>query len=505
MKRFAFLYINRAIFPFALIALFVCAGWSRAQATVTASLAAKPPSYAGSCPVDMSFTGSVSSSAAGTFQYRFVRSNGSTNPTTGKLSYTFPVAGALNVADIWYQLSLSGNDKLEVYNTSGTLLLTATASFTIACAQPGSLSASVGKFSESKLTPHFKMAPLEIGLVPPTSLHDTKDPQLCTQHVPSTGWTQVLIGTMCADWMNEGKLVLVWDWAADCPSGRTCSVDGYRLYPSRTGVSAPAAITTTTNGSASTMTVIDPRSSSSGCYAVTAFKGDVESDTSIDFCVVGFTPGLPKGSVTLSPDLLRSAVHSHEWRGALNSGHAVLAVDINPVSKAETSEVTVGFYHQSERGFLDPGGFVDNEAWQGAVRFDLGNLAGKSVTSASLSFDLIDYPRFEANKNCLAAISLAKVDWSNINDWIPREDYITGIAWGPVSDVSFSTSDWSEDHRNFVVNVTPAVQYWVQNVKPNFGFVLVSGNEDTGSSDALLYCLNRARNFKLTVNYVGGK
>ena len=272
---------SRISFSVGLVVFFAGLLISPAQATVTSSLAAKPDAYTGTCPTDITFNGTIYLNNVGTLQYRFVRSDGSTNPNSGKFTTTFAAGGTNNVSDVWSQVTSNGSDKLEVYYNNTTFLQSQTASFTVVCTPNKFGGATSAGRIKTSTTEHFNQGALSIGLVPPTNLHSTTDPLRCAQHIPPPYDPSV-----CPFFIQQGFLVLLWDFSNQ-PCGKTCvQPDGYYLYDSRSNPLNLTQVTSTLDyGSSSTMTVVTTPVGLSGCYAVTAYKGHVESDPSVEFCV----------------------------------------------------------------------------------------------------------------------------------------------------------------------------------------------------------------------------
>ena len=143
-------------------------------------------------------------------------------------------------------------------------------------------------------TSNINMKALAIGLVPPTKLRWTTKVGECIDHLGMPG----IAGPICASYLAAGKLVLVWDWSSACPD--TCPpADGYRVYPRGKNANATTVLKLTV-GRASTMAAIDFDASPGGCYAVKAFKGEVESDESVTFCATNFTVNPNKMTSALS-------------------------------------------------------------------------------------------------------------------------------------------------------------------------------------------------------------
>jgi photosystem II stability/assembly factor-like uncharacterized protein len=94
-----------------------------------------PPSYAGTCPTTFSFQGTITSRAAGTVEYRWLRSDGA---MSAPQMLTFPAAGSVDVFTSWLLggagTAYSGWQRLEVLPPESTLSNLAT--FDLLCPIP---------------------------------------------------------------------------------------------------------------------------------------------------------------------------------------------------------------------------------------------------------------------------------------------------------------------------------------------------------------------------------
>ncbi|HXM19498.1 MAG TPA: hypothetical protein VN934_11910 [Candidatus Tumulicola sp.] len=124
--------------PIVLTALLLCAPLvaARAAADVTATFAPVTPSYTGSCPATMKFSGSIvngtAAGASGT--YTFTHSDGS---PSGLFPFHLAAGAKLPITDS-YAVAASGTGTLAVTYSASSLsaTITAAAPFTVTCATP---------------------------------------------------------------------------------------------------------------------------------------------------------------------------------------------------------------------------------------------------------------------------------------------------------------------------------------------------------------------------------
>ncbi|MBV8280892.1 MAG: DNRLRE domain-containing protein, partial [Candidatus Eremiobacteraeota bacterium] len=320
----------------------------------------------------------------------------------------------------------------------------------------------------------------------PNSLGNTNDPQVCTAHAGLGG------GLACSAGFGNHWLALVW-------SCNNCKADGYRIYRVDGGQRTLVPPNGAYNKDATvTLAVLPtPNGGFSGkCYSVTAYKGSSESNDSNTYCVNGPIDTPIVRSFNLVPNNTRTVYHHHSYAAP------VPGCGLPTNGLGESPGLTVGFIHDF-CSTLGVTGYSDTMIYQSALSFDLG-AAGillrnskASVKSATLTFQRDD----GTNSSCLAAVHLPTGDWSNAQELIPNNDYISGIPWS-TNDVSASGP--FDGHMvligggKYSIDVTSAIQGFAKGTIPDYGFLLMGGNETRETSDNNS-CANGYGSFGLNV------
>lgn len=155
--------------------------------------------------------------------------------------------------------------------------------------------------------------------------------------------------------------------------------------------------------------------------------------------------------------------------------------------------------------YVSAAGFTcgeDTFVYQTAVNFNLG-AAGiilrnskASIQSARLLFQRVD----GGSINCLAGVHLPTGDWSNAQDLIPNNDFISGIPWNSGANVNTGTVKIAG--ANYSIDVSSAISNWAKGVWSDYGFLLIGGNEDTSGFHDNNRCQSLFGNFALSIQIV---
>lgn len=102
------------------------------------------------------------------------------------------------------------------------------------------------------------------------------------------------------------------------------------------------------------------------------------------------------------------------------------------------------------------------------IRFDLGNLAGRTVTGdATLSLSFL---AFCCGANMNYSVHAVSSAWSEATtNWVNKP------AWGPaISTANYDVSGWMVGHKAAFTISQSQVQGWINNGATNFGVILVA-------------------------------
>jgi len=204
----------------------------------------------------------------------------------------------------------------------------------------------------------------------------------------------------------------------------------------------------------------------------------------------------------------------------LNSHHTELIlpgcpVDMNGAAGQEAEvgkhpgEVVVGFERSHSKPCAVFGDQQVSIVHRGAVRFDLANVPKTAkFTKARLVFkrgvhNAVIGDTSSNEGTCLNHLMRASTDWSAN---FPEDTLIPGT---PLVDIKFSPLEITnvnensfqiKDSKTFSVDVTPALQAWVNQGEPNNGFVLV-GSSEIFPKDSNQVCFSWYGSFALDIVY----
>jgi hypothetical protein len=442
-----------------------------ANAAVTAAISVVGPSSYNGCPVTVKFSGTISGTFGTKVTYSFNRYiNGAQHIVNGA-TLTLP-SGPITVNDsIPISSSTSGVtfDQIWVHNIS-----------------PGQ--ADVYS-NEVHFTVNCVLATPTPGPTPPPtpgSLSSTNDPQVCTAHGGFGG------GLACTAGFSNGWLALIWS----APNACSNCIGGYNVY--RVDGGQHTFVVKQNNGKDVTLALVTkPSDGFSGkCYTVTAYAGHAESSDSGPYCVNGAVDTPVVRNFNLTQNSSRTVYHhySYSFPGP--------GCGLSTTGTAPGPGLTVGFVHDygSSVGVTC---YEDTLVYQGAVNFELGSAgillrnSKASVKSATLAFQRVD----GSNASCLAAVHLPTSDWSNAQDLIPNNDYISGIPWSSNS-VSVSMPRVKISGSNYSIDVSSAINNFAKGNWPDYGFLLMGGNEDTSGFHDNNQCASGYGNFSLNVQVI---
>lgn len=462
----------------AALALF---GFARpAFAAVSATLLASPATFNGACPTTIKFSGTITGPKGLSITYAFDRhyqptgaQSFVTNPSiTVVIPGSGPGNGQLSVNDsVPIDAAHAGSNTDQVlimHPQGGPDYYSPYAGYTVACASGGGkLPGNLGNIKAIASIPVAPDKPTQAAV-----------PSDCTNHGGLGG------ALFCLPWIQAGKLVLLWNWRGGSIICSDCItyVDAYNVYEVDGGQHKfLTALKKSGNDLAPSLAFIDipPGGYNGKCYAVSALANGQESSDSGHFCMG--TP--PQGGAIVqhynfAPNNLRVVWHHYHFDG-FGPGCGLGAVGTRPGS----TPFQVGFTHSydSAAGFTCS---VDNQVYQTAVGFELGSAgivlrnSKASVQGARLLFQRTD----SSNKSCLAGVHLPTVDWSNAQELISHDDYRGNIPWGQPNQ-SVNTGVVQISGANYSIDVGSAISDWAKGNRPNFGFLLVGGNEDTSGED----------------------
>ena len=306
--------------------------------------------------------------------------------------------------------------------------------------------------------------------------HDQKD---CNNHGGVGG------GLACAAALPAGQLALVWNCAG-------CKVDGYHLY--RVDILPQKALPANgaySNDAKVTLALLEPPAGgfTGKCYAVTAYRGSLESSMSNAYCAGS---GSTMATVTLQPE---HTLHGQHYRASRTGTLGYT----NPPIDSYDGTLYVGYadhYWNNEFGDV-----YDDYIHRTGLYFDLSSLAGKTVVKAVLQFDAFsswhdydntsaDSPKLTAQspEACVEGVDKATDHWWQNNDLSSSVKYVSqGPFVGPT----------------FGIEVTSAIQGWLGGgASSNFGFIVRGGDEnDLWHGNANHVCLTQLNSASLVVTY----
>jgi hypothetical protein len=414
----------------ALILALVVAAPAVAGVTGT-SISTGTPSYTGTCPTTINFTGTITYTAGTKFTYSFNRFiNGvqqvvaGGTVTTGSGSY--PVSDAIPIAS-----SASGNtfDQIWVHNISGgqSDVYSNPAKFSVTCGTP---------------TPAPTHGPLHIHIVHPISnLHKTGDAQECGSHG---------LGFACPAAMANSWLVLVWCWPGvnSCgPTSTSQAIKGFNVYEVDNGKHQLVdPVKPYNDGTLATGGIVETPAGgfANQCYAVSYIRNDgYETTPSHALCLGNGTVGNVTTTYHATGSTMRG--QSTQYGGVPFraqgdcDGPLCLGWKHDQSSIIAPSVVPIWWYADNNRVYY---------------RFDLSSIKGHYITSATLHVPLIS-----GDLSCFSALAAADTDWNSNNGFIGGD---------------FSTPGGSIASG---LDVKSIVQSWVSGAS-NYGFVLRASNEN---------------------------
>lgn len=433
-------FVARLLAPAIFIGLLLASVPAPASAAVTgALLTTSTPSYSGSCPTTLTFTGTITGSPGTTFKYSFNRFIDGVQQIQDVGNATIPVGGSLPVSDSFSISSTSAGvnfDQIWVHNIVGgqSDVYSPRAAFNVTCTTGGSPTGGpgIGKLGYGR-NGHTLGAAL-YGIPMPTNLKSTTDPQECGRHGG-------LAGLFCIQAVPDHYLILVWDWQ---PNDKWPSIDGYHIYDVTGG--GKTHVQDQTNPQA-TVEFFKPGSFAGKCYAVSAYKGATESETSISFC----TSNVRLGTRSKTLPVFNSVNKEYTY-------HATTGLPPNGCLTPSLDEgvFAIGWYHH------DANGCHLNIYWRTYVQFDPNQIVGLNVYKARLKMHV-----HRGDPSCFGAIGTPDRNPFDTQDMI-------GASWlGSFGQVNTQGADF---------DVTSVVRDWARGAT-NWGFAFKGNNEDTGAED----------------------
>jgi len=433
---------------------------------VAASFAISGPNtYTGPCPVTIQFTGSIVGAKGVSVTYKFDRFVNGGWIYGSPVSTTIPLNGPLPLGEnLLVDGAHAGPQSNQVTVTSPNSTQ-AKVSFTVNCV--AATPAPTPQPTPTKAPPPPPS---------PSSLGSTNDPQVCTNHAGFGG------GLACKAGFSSGMLALIWTAPNSCSS----CISGYKVY--RVDSGQHTFITKQANGKDVTLALLTkPSGGFSGkCYAVTSYAGNAESSDSATYCVNGAVDTPVVRSFNVTPNAQRQVMHHYSYSFP-GPGCGI------PTEGLGTVGLPVGFIHDYSSS-VGVTCYEDTYVWQSAIGFDLGT-AGIILRSskASVKNATLTYQRADGGSGptCLAAVGLPTGDWSNAQDLIPNNVYISGLPWnnngGPGQNA---------------INVTSAVNNFAKGVWDNHGFLFMGGDEDTSGVHNNDECVTGYANFALNIQVI---
>src|SRR5581483_9942679 len=196
---------------------------------------------------------------------------------------------------------------------------------------------------------------------PPSGVASTADPTVCTRHGGLGG------GLACAALLPQGRLALVWTWQGT-------AADGFNVY--RVDGGQRARVGRQANGKDVTLFVIDPVPAdgySGKCYAVSATRGNEESDLSAPACT---DAGRVMQSATLTPGQVDSVTRINQNQMGIANAPA------GEIHVYDSGEYAAGYDYYREVNFL--GDFARSQYSRLGILFDTSALSNKTVYTAHL-------------------------------------------------------------------------------------------------------------------------
>jgi hypothetical protein len=456
--------LKRSAFCFAAIffAMLFVIGRAPASAAITASLTATTPTYTGTCPVAMNFTGTISGSPGTSFQYGFIHYVSGAQQIVNVGAATLPASGTLPVNDSMNIAATTGAntfDQLWVHNISGAFqpdVYSAKASFSVTCGtlpspMPNPSGSSAGSRLNKPVVPFLDPDDDAGNPARPLNIITSTDPKVCGAHISNP----IVGGLLCVPIAASNKLFIVWTWqphnCTSCPQ----DVDGFKIYQTDASASAMTYLSKSSAGPGVTAGVLNVPGGGflSKCYTVTAYKGAKESHPGYRTCIAA-EPKLGTTTVTLQAAHVKSFGWYHDG-------------DKNTYNTNGFLGVTRNFYFSKDLLGNDQS---STGIARGAAMFDLRALVGRPVQTATLHLHIKD-GWITANGPHETSVSCGDEIGTGTTAWWIYDDFVQANWLEPISKVG----------PNIDVVVTGPVRNWL-NGAANYGFVLRSSQEDVKSA-----------------------
>jgi len=414
---------------------------------LSATLAATPTSYKGSCPATISFNGTIFGSANSAVSYYF----GYYDPGQGK---TIKVSSS----------GTTGPSGFLAVSASGKMTGSGTGSVTLYVTSPGSAQSNTVQISVTCIglpspLPTIMPPPGKPGIPAPFNLANTTDPKVCGQHI---------FPLICIA-MSSGVLTLVWNWN---PNASYQTLDGYDVYRVDHGMFTRVARTSAGQDGTGTMLQASSGPFNGTCYVARAYKGSTESASSNTFCVGG--TGVI-GPTTLYSTQWGWRYQDHSWQGIPYPGEGFADYGLM------CTDVCMGWTHW-ETGSR-PFGASENTYWRGYLMFDPNQISAlHNVTSATLSIHVNS-----GNPGCFGGMAPATAQW------IGNQNMVDG-------DFSYNVAP-SINSSSATFNVTSLVKDWANGTIPNFGLVFKGNQENNDAYENNSCQLDFATSGVLTVHH----
>ena len=409
-------------------------------------------SYAGACPVSVTFTGTITGSPGTAFQYSFNRFINGVQQLQNEGARVIPATGSFAVSDTINISATTGAntfDQIYVWKIPGQPdVYSNKANFSVTCGTPGA-QPSPSPTSRSRVI-------RSLAFITPPVLSMTHDPSDCARHVSSA--EAIFVGMSCKGALDKGEIILIWDWTQQnpCPTAMCKNPAGYHVYqvnPSTRmarsgGVTGQRLVDT----SGSDVTLSTPASGK--CYAVTGFNGPDESALSNTVCA---------GTVAAGSALQRSFLKPVHFRVAkVEKEHNSVGLKAAMIGEANFSnDLVVGYEYLAFTEAL--GDEYRNTFWRSALQFDLTPFHGHTISQALLHLQIdqsyyqtVDGPQTQDNgRSCIVEIGTGAYEWWSQSEGVPivgdfSDAINTGSQRGPslAYDVTALAQAWSEGATN---------------------------------------------------------
>jgi len=322
----------------------------------------------------------------------------------------------------------------------------------------------------------------------------------CTSHGFAASYCDQLMNAA-----NKQYNVFIWEWSpgfcwGSCPWGD--AIDGYIFWEQEPGNPGVTSTTVIQNPEQKVMAM--PLPWGARCYIVKAYI-DYDWGRQVSPLPAKYCGGEPADSQTilLEPSEVMNAqiadCSQNDSRTGKITGHS--------------HDFVVGFRNYS----TDGGCFYNRHIYMGAVKFDLGQLAGKFAYQATLRFNTnqtLYMPSYYISSNevrfCGNELGVADTDWSafpqtktldySSHQWLSPFNYLRFTKFQSISHLSAGVLSF---------DVTAVVNEWIKGSEQNHGFVLSpdmfyldSLGLDIKWSSSDTRCSNTVSGWELEVHYV---